>query len=257
MSEQRMARRRADAGPARAATRVVAGWGRLEAHLAARYGEYLRSRAARVITRPVLVTFFGLLALSRGAQLREFVGATEEWGLAAWAVAAYQALTLAFLLLTVALLAARRPARRPVRRIIGWAVALAGTFLPSLLIADPARGIDAPLAAPAAACLVGGMALATWSLATLGRNLSILPEARGLVRDGPYRRVRHPLYLGEMVATLGVLLPVLTARNAAIFAAFCALQVWRTRYEEEALAATFPEYDAYRRRTARILPGLI
>ena len=102
--------------------------------------------------------------------------------------------------------------------------------------------------------LVGGMAFAAWSLLTLGRCFSIMPEVRGLVRRGPYRLVRHPVYLGEILATFGVLLPILSPRNVAIFVAFCALQLWRTRYEEEALTAAYPEYADYRRTTGACCP---
>jgi len=59
-----------------------------------------------------------------------------------------------------------------------------------------------------------------------------------------------------MTAALGLLLPILSTRNVVVFALFCALQLWRTRYEEKGLAATFPVYEEYRQRTARLLPGL-
>ena len=42
-----------------------------------------------------------------------------------------------------------------------------------------------------------------WLLASvlaLGRCFGVLPEARGLVTRGPYRTVRHPVYLGEIAA---------------------------------------------------------
>lgn len=256
MALGRTRRQRRGLEPTREAARLRAGWERLEGQLADSYAAYLQTRIARVTTRPLLLVFFGLLLIAKIGHLAEIVAATEAWEVAAGAVAAYHALTLAFLALALVLFMARRPARRPVRRLLGGIVALAGTFLPSWLIIDPARTVATPLAAPAGLCLIGGMIITLWSLTTLGRNLSILPEARGLVREGPYRFVRHPLYLGEMVAMLGVLLPVITTRNVAIFAAFCALQLWRTRYEEEVLAATFAEYDEYRRRTARLLPGL-
>ena len=49
--------------------------------------------------------------------------------------------------------------------------------------------------------LVGlaGYALVFWSLLTLGSRFGIAPADRGLVTTGPYRLVRHPMYLGELV----------------------------------------------------------
>jgi protein-S-isoprenylcysteine O-methyltransferase Ste14 len=46
---------------------------------------------------------------------------------------------------------------------------------------------------------------------SLGRSISILPQARQLVTSGPYAFVRHPLYLGEMTAMLGIAMQ--TARH--------------------------------------------
>ena len=40
----------------------------------------------------------------------------------------------------------------------------------------------------------------------LGRSVSVMPEARRLVVQGLYRRIRHPLYLAEEIATIGCFL---------------------------------------------------
>jgi protein-S-isoprenylcysteine O-methyltransferase Ste14 len=74
------------------------------------------------------------------------------------------------------------------------------------------------------------------------------------VTSGAYRLVRHPVYLGEFVAFIGLLLPVLAPLTLLIFSAFCLLQAVRARLEEQVLAATFPDYAAYRRRTPAVLP---
>ena len=70
------------------------------------------------------------------------------------------------------------------------------------------------------------------------------------VPPGPTSR----LPLGEFVAFLGALLPVLSLLTAVIFIAFCLLQAWRAAFEERVLAAAFPEYADYRRRTPAVLP---
>ena len=76
------------------------------------------------------------------------------------------------------------------------------------------------------------------------------------IRQGLYARIRHPLYLGEAIATIGVLLLYrIPAAFALVAIQFC-LQLWRMREEEKVLAAAFPEYAEYRQRTARLIPGI-
>src|SRR5581483_11096310 len=101
-----------------------------------------------------------------------------------------------------------------------------------------------------------GILITLWSLATLGRCFGLFPEARGLVTRGPYRIVRHPVYVGELISGFGLLLPIVSVWTVLVFVAFVCLQLWRTRNEERALQVVFPEYAAYRARTARIVPGI-
>jgi protein-S-isoprenylcysteine O-methyltransferase Ste14 len=95
---------------------------------------------------------------------------------------------------------------------------------------------------------------AIWSLLYLRRSLSIIPEARRLARGGPYRIVRHPLYLFEITAAVSVFGGALGAISVASFAVFVAMQMVRARFEEQLLARTFPEYADYARRTRRLIP---
>src|SRR5690242_816722 len=93
--------------------------------------------------------------------------------------------------------------------------------------------------------LGAGLLFAIASVAFLGRCFGVLPDVRGLVTRGPYRFVRHPLYLGELTAALGV---AVGARRLVlalgVWVVCVALQLARTRYEESSLSAEFPEYAA-------------
>jgi len=108
----------------------------------------------------------------------------------------------------------------------------------------------------AAALSLAAHAWMLLSLWWLGRNFSIFPEARHLVTTGPYALVRHPLYLGEMVAALALGLLHLHPVAVITVLIWLPIQVHRAVVEEDVLAAAHPEYDAYRRQVPRLLPGL-
>lgn len=108
----------------------------------------------------------------------------------------------------------------------------------------------------AVALSVAGLALSLWSLWHLRSAFSILAEARRVVNTGPYRLVRHPLYLGEAVTMLGLCMLQGTLTALSFWAGFNALQLVRARIEENKLARQFPDYRAYRQRTRFILPGI-
>ena len=54
--------------------------------------------------------------------------------------------------------------------------------------------------------MAAGEALAVLGMLSLGRSFSIFSEVRELRTSGPYHYVRHPLYLGEMIAVWGYVL---------------------------------------------------
>ncbi|HEX9034776.1 MAG TPA: methyltransferase [Streptosporangiaceae bacterium] len=137
---------------------------------------------------------------------------------------------------------------------IGWVVAVVATFmpLPFPLLHGAAPGLVRQLAADL--LLVAGMAWAVWSLRCLGRNLSVIAQARGIADRGPYRLIRHPLYAGEIVSALGLALAAGSAAAFALWLALVAMQAYRARQEEKVLLSALPGYAAYRARTAALLP---
>jgi protein-S-isoprenylcysteine O-methyltransferase Ste14 len=103
---------------------------------------------------------------------------------------------------------------------------------------------------------ISGIAIAIYSLSMLGRSFSIIPQARKLVQTGPYKFVRHPVYLGELISILGVVLARLSIVAIALYCLLTALLIYRALQEEKLLAGIFPEYDTHFLRRARLIPGV-
>jgi len=93
-------------------------------------------------------------------------------------------------------------------------------------------------------------------LAAMRKSFAIMAEARVLVTTGPYRRVRHPMYLAHFLIFLCVLLQRFAPPTLALYVVFVLGQVVRARIEERKLAQSFPEYEEYRRRTGMFFPKL-
>jgi protein-S-isoprenylcysteine O-methyltransferase Ste14 len=172
--------------------------------------------------------------------------------------AAHAATSVLRALVAVAFAAAvarRVPARRRTTEPLAYAACFVAV-ISLLLISPPGDG------APAARVLAGDLvALAGigWLLASalaLGTCFGVLPEARGLVTRGPYGLVRHPVYLGELVAAAGLLLASPTWVNAGLALVFAVAQLVRMRLEEAELVRVFPAYRAYAAAVPRLVPRL-
>ncbi len=88
----------------------------------------------------------------------------------------------------------------------------------------------------------------------LGRSFGLLPAQRGLVMSGPYRLVRHPIYLGYLIGHIGFLLANFSWWNFGVLALLYGAQVYRIAREESVLAAS-DDYRAYQKRVRwRLLP---
>jgi protein-S-isoprenylcysteine O-methyltransferase Ste14 len=123
-----------------------------------------------------------------------------------------------------------------------------------ILVPSPARSENVAVLTASNLCLALGMGQAIYALSYLRQRFSIVPEARGLVTSGPYQLVRHPIYLGEILAGFGLVLPTIAGPPALVFVVFVAAELVRTYYEEGVLRRTYPEYAAYATRTRRLVP---
>ena len=105
-----------------------------------------------------------------------------------------------------------------------------------------------------------GLLFAGWARWHLGRNWSstvTVKQDHSLIRSGPYRFVRHPIYSGMLLALLGTALAIGAAYGFIATALVLAGFIIKLRLEEARMRETFPaEYDDYSRRTARLIPGV-
>jgi protein-S-isoprenylcysteine O-methyltransferase Ste14 len=135
-------------------------------------------------------------------------------------------------------------------------VGLQATILLALLATGPvwaggriAQGVEA-----------AGVALGLWAMATMGsRHLRPTPEpAEGarLLRHGPYRWIRHPMYTATLLAAGALVVDHVSMARAAIWFGLVTVLVVKLRFEEGLLMAKFPDYADYARRTRRLVPGL-
>lgn len=217
---------------------------------------------AQLLTRAVPAGFFtGLIVLKnesiQSAAAGLFAGSDPLDALRASLTLAFLLLSAAFYLLIATMFVIRGSARGAVRGLWPTVLALGGTLGAGPLAMMPIVHEDLRLVVAADLMMAFGMAGCCLTLTSLGRCFGIRPCARGVVTGGVYRWVRHPLYLFEALVQVGTLMLVFSPTALLVFGAFVFLQYGRTLQEERVLVAAFPEYVAYRARTARFIPGVL
>jgi protein-S-isoprenylcysteine O-methyltransferase Ste14 len=104
-----------------------------------------------------------------------------------------------------------------------------------------------------------GVALAIWARHVLAESWNAaasLRERHSLVQHGPYAVVRHPIYLGLLVAVAGMIL-VLGELRALVLVLGVDLLLRKMVEEDRILRTAFPgEYLDYERRVKRLLPWI-
>lgn len=139
-----------------------------------------------------------------------------------------------------------------------------GLFLPALTIfsGSSEASVALPLASSGCLLALAGGALVLRSRAELGPAWSFAPKAdrrAGPVTTGPYRFVRHPIYLGLSLLAAGQALAFGSwPASLIVVSGIVPTFVWRARAEERVLRGTFgTRYEDYRRRTRMIIPYLV
>jgi protein-S-isoprenylcysteine O-methyltransferase Ste14 len=104
-----------------------------------------------------------------------------------------------------------------------------------------------------------GLVVRIWAVLTLRERYTrtlLTHEKHEVERNGPYRWIRHPRYLGSLLCLNGVAMASgNTAVLVASLVATCAAYAYRMRVEDEMLVRAFGEtYDAYRREVGAVIP---
>jgi len=105
-----------------------------------------------------------------------------------------------------------------------------------------------------------GVALGTWAILVMSKSkINIAPVPRvgsTLINGGPYRYLRHPMYLSLLL----IFAPMLINNNSfigwAVFALFFLNLILKLSYEEQLLLQTFERYKDYQKYTWKLIPWI-
>lgn len=108
---------------------------------------------------------------------------------------------------------------------------------------------------------LAALLLAVWAMLVMTsaqkRLFRISPDPTGhrqLVRDGPYRWIRHPMYAAILLLVAPPLLERADVLQLILLAALAAVLVAKLTLEERLLVRRFADYADYRRETWRLFP---
>lgn len=146
----------------------------------------------------------------------------------------------------------RRPAQQISTRPMDYSVAAAGTLLP--LLALPPSGVPVAPMLLLVVLAIAGIMLHLGAKLSLRRSFGIVAADRGIKVEGPYRMVRHPMYLGYIMVQLALLLSGPSLWNGIIFLLTWLMLVLRISAEEKLLSQN-GDYRTFQGKTRfRLIP---
>jgi protein-S-isoprenylcysteine O-methyltransferase Ste14 len=137
-----------------------------------------------------------------------------------------------------------------VLQMVLFAIILFAPRIPPVLLPTWVRGLGLLV-------MVAGGVLGTWGILALGPNLTPFPrpiEDGTLVTSGPYGFVRHPIYSGLILGTLGWALLHSNLLGVALGLLLFVFFDLKSRREEIWLCEAYPGYGEYQGRVHKLVP---
>lgn len=107
---------------------------------------------------------------------------------------------------------------------------------------------------------IGALLLGVWALLTVRLDkVNVVPDPRHdaeLVRHGPYRWIRHPMYAALLFGTLALVLDAPSLLRWGLWLILLINLLFKLHYEERLLVEHFAGYRAYMATSKRLVPFL-
>lgn len=105
---------------------------------------------------------------------------------------------------------------------------------------------------------ISGILFGLWAIHVHGiKNFNITPTPKHgavFIRKGPYRIIRHPMYLAILIALAPLLIDDFSLPRLGVFMMLTLDLIAKLVYEEINLRKQFPEYEEYRGKSWRLIP---
>ena len=148
----------------------------------------------------------------------------------------------------------RRSTTRLSMRLGDWLLAATATWASLLIV--PGVVLVPALVPLGRTLFVAGNLFQLWAKLVLRRSFGVAPANRGIKISGPYKFVRHPMYLGYGVVHISIIILMFWPLNLVIYAIGWWAQILRILAEERVLSQD-PEYAEYMTKVKwRLIPGV-
>lgn len=115
-----------------------------------------------------------------------------------------------------------------------------------------------PLDMTASLLVIMAFYVGFWAILSIPvKQLTIMPDYKEgsiLVVTGPYKYIRHPMYLAVLIFCLAMVINQFNIVRGVVFIILTVTLLFKISYEEKQLLKGNPEYQSYKQKTKKLLP---